>query len=70
MISLIVCSANSSMLEEFKDNVRLTIGVEYELIIFDNRIKRYGLCRVYNECAEKAKYDFLLFVHEDMYFFI
>ena len=69
MISLIVCSANSSMLEEFKDNVRLTIGVEYELIIFDNRIKRYGLCRVYNECAEKAKYDFLLFVHEDMYFF-
>ena len=69
MISLIVCSANPIMLEEFKTNVNQTIGVEYELIEFDNRINKWGLCKVYNECAQKAKYDYLLFVHEDMYFF-
>ena len=69
MISLIVCSVNPLMLEEFKQNVRETIGVENEIIVFDNRNKHWGLCKVYNYCMKNAQYPYLCFVHEDMYFF-
>lgn len=69
MISLIVCSVNPEMFDEFKENVDMTIGVEHEIIAFDNREKHWGLCKVYNHCISKAKYQYLCFVHEDMYFF-
>ena len=69
MITLIVCSVNPDMYEEFSENVKETIGVEYEIICFDNREKRWGICKVYNHCVEKAKYPYICFVHEDMYFF-
>lgn len=69
MISLIVCSARPHMFEEFKKNVEQTIGVEHEIILFDNREKHWGLCKVYNNCVHEAKYPYLCFVHEDMYFF-
>jgi len=29
--------------------------------------KNYGLCTALNQLAEKAKHDFLLFIHDDMY---
>lgn len=69
MISIIVCSVNPDMYEEFTENVKETIGVEYEIICFDNREKRWGICKVYNHCIEKAKYPYICLVHEDMYFF-
>ncbi len=69
MISLIVCSVNPDMYEEFSGNIKKTIGVEYEIIRFDNREKRWGICKVYNHCVKKAKYPYVCFVHEDMYFF-
>jgi len=47
------------------ESVKETIGVEFESILFDNRETRWGLCRVYNHCAEKAGYRFLCFIHED-----
>lgn len=69
MISIIVCSVNPSMLEEFRDNVNKTIGVENEIIVFDNRETHWGLCKVYNYCMKNAQYPYLCFVHEDMLFF-
>jgi hypothetical protein len=68
MISLIVCSVNKQQLEFLKQNVPATIGVEYELLAIDNTIRKEGICKVYNEAAEKAKYPYLCFVHEDVRF--
>ncbi|MFR9597332.1 MAG: glycosyltransferase, partial [Rikenellaceae bacterium] len=68
MVSIIVCSINPELAESFRENVLATIGVECEFIIFDNRGTGLGICEVYNRCAEQAKYDYLLFAHEDILF--
>ena len=48
------------------ESISQTIGVEYEAVVFDNREKKYGICKAYNEAAKKAKGDYLCFVHEDI----
>lgn len=68
MISVITCSVKPDFLSSFSENLKSTIGIEYELIDFDNREKNWGLCKVYNTCAKKAKFDHLLFIHEDVIF--
>ena len=69
MISIIVCSINPDAAEKLKRNIAATIGnMEYEVIVFDNRTSGYGICKVYNSCAEKSRYDFLCFLHEDVQF--
>ena len=68
MLSIITCSIKPEQLKAFKKNIEDTIGIPFELIAFDNRVYQYGLCKVYNECARQAKYDFLCFAHEDISF--
>ena len=68
MVSIIVCSVNHQLFKKLKINIELTIGIEYELIRFDNHEKSLGICEVYNHCAERAKYPYLLFIHEDIMF--
>ena len=66
--SIIVCSVKPEMAEALSENVSATIGVDYEMIIFDNRQAGKGICEVYNQCAERAVGEYLLFVHEDVAF--
>lgn len=68
MISVIICSVNPKLLINIKANIKSTIGVPHEIIAIDNRSSDKGICKVYNEAAEKAMYDFLCFVHEDICF--
>lgn len=68
MISVIICSNNPKLLSKVSVNIQTTIGVPYELIAIDNRNTYKGICQVYNEAAEKAKFDYLCFVHEDVIF--
>lgn len=68
MYSIICCSVKPEAAEALRQNVADTIGVPFEFIVFDNREKGYGLCRVYNLCAARARYDLLCFVHEDVAF--
>ena len=68
MISVIVCSISPENLDRTKSNIDATIGVEHELIAYDNAVSKWPIAKVYNYCADKAKYDFLLFVHEDVIF--
>ncbi len=69
MISFIVCSINPQLIEDLKTNVKKSIGdVEYEFIVFDNRQESLRITKVYNMCAQKAKYDHLCFLHEDVLF--
>lgn len=68
MLSVIVCSVNPYLLNQLKNNIEATIGVDYELLSIDNRIEKKGICSIYNSLAERAKFDILCFVHEDVLF--
>ncbi len=66
MISIIICSVNQNYLKDVAENISNSIGVEYELLVWDNREAKKGLCEVYNMMAAKARYDYLCFLHEDI----
>lgn len=68
MISVIVCSVDPILLSNLKANIEKTIGISYELIAVDNNIINKGICHVYNQAAQIAKYDIFCFVHEDVVF--
>lgn len=68
MFSIIVCSIRPEQAAALELNIASTIGVPFEFIAFDNRGTGKGICAVYNECAERAKYDLLCFLHEDVAF--
>jgi hypothetical protein len=69
MLSIICCSIDQEAVALLKENIELTIGnIPFEFIAFDNRSANYGICNVYNSCAQKAKYDNLCFIHEDVCF--
>lgn len=67
MISIVVCSTNDSLLNKFVKNVADTIGCEFELLIEKNQ-KKNGICSVYNSRATASKFDYLIFIHEDVQF--
>lgn len=66
MISIIICSIKPEVLFKLKKNIENTVGVNFELIIIDNRFQKKGICQVYNEAAKLANFDILCFMHEDI----
>jgi hypothetical protein len=67
MISVIVASANPSLLADVSKNIADTVAVPYEIIAFNNSDGRKGICELYNEGIRMAKYDILCFMHEDIF---
>src|SRR5438477_1059436 len=68
MISIAICSVNSYYLSQIKENISNSIGVEYELLVWDNKGINKGLCEVYNMLAAKARFEYICFLHEDILF--
>lgn len=68
MISVVICSVKPHLLTQVSESLEKTIGVPYEILSWDNRQTSYGICKVYNMMAEKARYELLLFLHEDVVF--
>ncbi len=68
MISIIICSKNSSLAEMLAKNIAVTIGVPYEIIAIDNSIHNNSISSIYNKGGSRAKYPLLCFVHEDVLF--
>lgn len=66
MISLIICSRTASLSPTLEDNIKETIGVDYELIVIDNLEKKYSIFEAYNIGVEKSKYPVLCFMHDDI----
>lgn len=66
MISVIISSIDKKSLENIQHNIANTVGVQYEIVAFDNASGRKGLCEIYNEGVRKARYDILCFMHEDV----
>lgn len=68
MISIIISSKSSALLNSLKSNIKLTIGVEYEIIAIQNSEGKIGICKAYNTGALNAKHRYLCFLHEDIKF--
>lgn len=68
MVSIVICSVNTDYQAQVKQNVEDTIGVPYELLIWDNRLAKKGICEVYNTMAAKAQFPYICFMHEDILF--
>lgn len=66
MISIIIASANQRYLNNVKLNIANTIGVEHEIISFKNNTNPKGICEIYNIGVERAQYDIICFMHEDI----
>jgi hypothetical protein len=67
LISVIVSSYKPEDFLTFSLSLAETIGVPFELIRIDNPNK-YSLSEAYNQGAEQAKFEILVFVHEDVTF--
>jgi hypothetical protein len=68
MFSVVICSTNTTFLAGVEESIRSTIGTEFELLVWDNRIAKKGLCEVYNSMAAGARFPFICFIHEDVLF--
>ncbi len=68
MLSVLICSNDIFYQNQVRENIKNTIGVPYEILCFDNRLEKKGICYVYNELASKASFPHLCFVHEDVLF--
>jgi hypothetical protein len=66
MISVIICSANPVELLTVKANIAKTIGVVHEIIAFNNQDGKKGICELYNRGVQRAQYDMLCLMHEDI----
>ena len=68
MLSIIVCSRNKYLPEDFVANILNTVGVVYEIIPIDNSENQYSIFSAYNIGFAKSKYPYICFVHEDVFF--
>lgn len=68
MISIIICSRNLDIPDDLKQNLKETIGVDFELIVVDNSHNNYSIFSAYNEGLKSAKGDLICFMHEDILF--
>ncbi len=67
MISIICCSASKQNIQDLENNISQTIGCQFEFLPFFNQDTR-GICSVYNEMLDKAKYSFICLIHDDILF--
>ena len=68
MISIVICSINKTFLLNISKNIEETIGLPFEILSFDNSISKRSLASVYNDLGNKAKFDIISFIHEDVIF--
>lgn len=68
MVSIVISSKTPLLLQQVSENIKETIGVDFEIIAIANPNGEISICKAYNEGAEKAKYPYLCFCHEDILF--
>ena len=68
MISIIICSRTKDISNDLSENIKNSIGFEYELVVIDNSENRYSIFEAYNLGIERSKGKYLCFVHDDILF--
>lgn len=67
MISIIISSYQPKYYFALEKNIAETVGVPYEIIKIENP-GLMGIAEAYNKGAKKARFENLLFLHEDVLF--
>jgi hypothetical protein len=67
MVSIIISSKNPALMKQLSKNILETVGTEHEIITINNP-GLMGISKAYNIGAKKAKYNYLVFCHEDILF--
>lgn len=69
MLSIIICNYNPKRIEPLEKNIGSKIGLDFfELIVIDNSSNSKSIFEAYNEGACIAKFEKLLFLHDDVEF--
>ena len=68
MISIIICSRHPDISASLRENIKETIGVEYEIIAVDNSNNDYSIFSAYNKGFSQSQFPCLCFLHEDVLF--
>lgn len=68
MLSIIICSICKDFYDRFEKSLVSTIEIPYEIIVINNDIEKLSLSKAYNQGGRMSKFDYLLFVHEDVEF--
>lgn len=66
MISIIICNRKKVLDPKLENNIKSTIGIEYEIINIDNSDNRYNIFQAYNKGIQKSKYPYICFMHDDI----
>ncbi|RTY83273.1 hypothetical protein EKL99_06795 [Flavobacterium sp. ZB4P23] len=66
MISIIICCRTQIISNDLSDNIKKTVGCEYELIVIDNSENTYSIFEAYNLGIDKSTGDYLCFIHDDI----
>lgn len=67
MLSIIISTINADNFDRVKKNIEQTVGVPYEIVEIQNN-RKFGLSEAYNTGAQKAVFQYLCFIHEDVLF--
>lgn len=70
MISIIICSTQPSISSQLSVNIEKTIGEneEYEIVCINNHNNCHSIFSAYAEGINRAKGDYLCFMHQDIIF--
>lgn len=68
MISIIICSRNRYIDSELVENIRRTIGCDYELTVIDNSNNKFSIFEAYNLGIKESKGNLFCFLHDDISF--
>lgn len=66
MLSIIICSRTQTISCNLSENIKNTVGCEYELIVIDNSENKYSIFEAYNLGIVKSNGAFLCFIHDDV----
>jgi hypothetical protein len=67
MLSIISCNRDSNRIPPLKSNIANKVGVGYELIIIDNCSNELSIFQAYNKGVNLAKFEYILFIHDDVF---
>lgn len=67
MLSIIISSYQKEFYSALEKNIAETCGITYEIVKIENP-GLMGISEAYNKGARRAKYAYLLFIHEDIQF--
>lgn len=68
MLSIIICSRTYAINDDLSENIKNTVGCEYELIVIDNSKNQKSIFEAYNLGISKSRGHFLCFMHDDLVF--